>query len=386
VLKFSGEILVLILSLTVAGLNFFMLGGQNYQDNSLASSFLANHVSYNPKLFAKNNSIAEVVAPANIFFQAAQADDFTGLSSQGLNNNDTSPVDPSNNIIIGNQDTILAPNPDSIQSLIQKQIKIYQTQTGDTLKSISAQFGITQQTIMWANKLATPDIKPAWQLIILPVDGVLVQAGPNDTLPDIAHKYNPEKYNNDATVRENSADQLLQTIISYNALEGPEDINEGDLIIVPGGQLVLPPAPKPTPKLPKGKTPGPDTSLNTVTSLGSGYDGVNHLFPRGYCTYYVANKWLDGGTKITFGGNAKSWLANARASGYVTGQEPATRAAVVMTGPKGVLRRYGHVAYVESVNGDGTITVSEMNYVHFNRIDTRTISIHDSAIKGYIYP
>ena len=90
--------------------------------------------------------------------------------------------------------------------------------------------------------------------------------------------------------------------------------------------------------------------------------------------------------KITFGGNAKNWLANARASGYVTGQEPAVRSAVVMTGPTGAMRRYGHVAYVTAVNGDGTITVSEMNYDHFNRVDSRTISIHDSTIRGYIYP
>jgi surface antigen len=155
------------------------------------------------------------------------------------------------------------------------------------------------------------------------------------------------------------------------------------LIIIPGGQIVQAPAPKVTPK-PKPKTSPsqPDNSINEVTSLGDGYDGVNHIFPKGYCTYYVASNM-----KITFGGNAKNWLANAKASGYVTGQGAAPRTAVVMTGPKGSMKRYGHVAYVESVDADeGTITISEMNYDHFNRIDTRTISIHDSTIRGYIYP
>ena len=118
-----------------------------------------------------------------------------------------------------------------------------------------------------------------------------------------------------------------------------------------------------------------------MTSISSGYDDVNHLFPRGYCTYYVASRM-----KITFGGNAKNWLANARASGYVTGNEAAAHSAVVMTGPKGSMRRYGHVAYVESINGDGTITVAEMNYDHFNRVDIRTMSVNDSTIRGYIYP
>lgn len=382
VLKFSGEILVVLLTICVAGMNVFYFtgsAGAKFQDMSLAQNFLNNHTQLNEKLYAKNTSIITVVSGGNGIIPSAQADDFTGLGAQTASANDSY---DNSNIVVGNEDTILAPNPDSVQSMIAKQIKIYQTQNGDTLASVAKNFGISQQTIMWANKLTSPTIKPGWQLIILPVDGVLVTAGDNDTLPDIAHAYNPEKYNSNATVRENSADALLQTIISYNALDGAEDINPGDLIIIPGGQIVsapVPPAPKAKPKTPTA--PAVDNSINDVTSLGSGYDGVNHIFPRGYCTYYVATRM-----KITFGGNAKSWLANAKASGYVTGQEPAVRSAVVMTGPKGAMRRYGHVGYVESVNGDGTITISEMNYDHFNRIDDRTISIHDPSIRGYIYP
>jgi len=378
VLKFSSEILVVILSLTVGGFNLIYFTG-SFQDQSLAGNFLSMHPGLNPQLAAKNSSIVTLVYSSDGIIPQAQAEDFTGLGSQTGNEN---AANNNSDIVIGNEDTILAPNPDSVQGLIQKQIKIYQTQAGDTLGSVSRQFGISQQTIMWANKLSTPAIKPGWELIILPTDGVLVKATANDTLPDIAHEYNPEKYNTNATARENSADALLQNIISYNALDSAEDINPGDLIIIPGGQMVQAPAPKVTPK-PKTKTSPsqPDNSINEVTSLGDGYDGVNHIFPKGYCTYYVASKM-----NITFGGNAKNWLANAKASGYITGQEPAYRAAVVMTGPKGAMKRYGHVAYVDSVNDNGTITISEMNYDHFNRVDTRTISIHDSTIRGYIYP
>lgn len=379
-LKFSSELLVVVLCLMVGGLNLFYFHAGNFRDQSLADTFLGHHQNINPLVYAKNNSIVTLVSAGNSIIPQAQAEFFNSLSGQtpaiDTTNNDNS------NIVIGNEDTILAPNPDSVQSLIQKQIKIYQSQSGDTLASVVRQFGITVQTIMWANKLTTQDLKPGWELIILPTDGVLVTATANNTLPDIAHAYNPEKYNTNATVRENSADALLQNIISYNALDGAEDINPGDLIIVPGGQVVQPPAPKVTPKPKvKPKVNTPDTGINQVTSLGDGYDGINHIFPKGYCTYYVATQM-----KITFGGNAKNWLANAKASGYATGQEPAPRSAVVMTGPAGALRRYGHVAYVESVNGNGTITISEMNYEHFNRINSRTLSINDSTIRGYIYP
>jgi surface antigen/LysM repeat protein len=378
-LKFSSELLVIILSLLVGGLNLFYFYAGNYQDQSLAGNFISHHQGVNPLLYAKNNSIITEVAGSSSIIPQAQAEDFIGLDSQTAVADDS--TNDNSDIIIGNQDTILAPNPDSVQSLIQKQIKIYETQSGDTLASISQQFGISQQTIMWANKLTSPNIKPGWELIILPTDGVLVTATANDTLPDIAHEYNPEKYNTDATVRENSANALLQSIISYNALDGAEDINPGDLIIIPGGQIVLPPAPPVTPKPKSHYTPQPDYSMDEVTSLGDGYDGVNHIFPTGYCTYYVASQM-----KITFGGNAKNWLANAKASGYVTGSQPASRSAVVMTGPTRTMRLYGHVAYVDSVNDDGTITISEMNYDHFDRVDTRTISAHDPSIRGFIYP
>lgn len=371
--KFSSELLIIILSLTVAGMNWFFFSGnsaQGFQDNSLAANFLKLHPEKNPKLYAKNTSIVTTVSN-NSFLPHAQAEDFSGLDSQGLAN-DVTTAD-GNDIIMGDENTILAPNPDSIQSLIEKQVKIYQTQDGDTLKSIGLNFGISQQTIIWANKLTTQAIKPGWQLIILPTDGVLVKATDNDTLPDIAAKYSPEKYNADKKIRDAAQDQLLDKIISYNGLESPEDIDGGQLIIVPGGAVTEAPQPKPAPK-PKVKTP--DNSLDNITSVGSGYDGVNHLFPKGYCTYYVATRM-----KITFGGNAKNWLANARASGYVVGNAPAPRSAVVTTDS----RRYGHVAYVEEVT-ETAILVSEMNFEHFNRVDQRWIPINSSSIRGYIYP
>ncbi len=47
----------------------------------------------------------------------------------------------------------------------------------------------------------------------------------------------------------------------------------------------------------------------------------------------------------------------------------------------------GHVAYVESVNADGSWTVSEMNYVAFDVIDLRTIKPGQlgTRLVGFIY-
>ncbi|MFA5991558.1 MAG: CHAP domain-containing protein [Candidatus Doudnabacteria bacterium] len=369
--KFSGELLVLILAIVVSGMNWHFFSGKNYHDNSLAGSFLSNHSEMNRKLFAKNSSIVTLVSK-NSFVPQAQAENFVGLDSQGLTG--TRDLPDNQDIILGDETTILAPNPDSIQSLIAKQIKIYQTQPNDSLPSIANSFGVSQQTIMWANKLTSSNIKPGWYLIILPTDGVLAIADSNTTLPDLAAQFNPERYNKDKNVRDAASDALLNKIISYNSLANAEDIEAGQYIIIPGGKITE--APKPAQPKPKVKNPIKRDDSEDITSQGSGYDGTGHLFPKGYCTYYVATK-----TKITFGGNAKNWLSNAKASGYVTGKEPAPRSVVVTTDNL----RYGHVAYVEKVEGN-RILVSEMNFEKFNRVNQRWISIDSRTIRGYIYP
>jgi len=368
--KFSGELLVLILAIVVSITNWYFFSANNYRDNSLAGEFLNNHSQLNRKLFAKNSSIVTSVSK-NSFVSQAQAENFVGLSNQGLESSDS--TNDGSDLITGDESSILAPNPDSIQSLIAKQIKIYQTQSNDTLASIAKNFGISQQTIMWVNGLTSTTIKSGWYLKILPTDGTLAIADANTTLPDLAAKFNPEKYNKDKTVRDNAADELLNKIISYNGLANAEDIDADQYIIIPGGQITE--APKPVVQ-PKTKTAPSRDDSNDVTSLGSGYDGVGHIFPKGYCTWYVATR-----TKISFGGNAKNWLSNAKASGYVTGKEPAPYSVVVTTDN----RRYGHVAYVEKVE-DGRILVSEMNFEKFNKVNQRWISIKSPTIRGYIYP
>lgn len=56
-------------------------------------------------------------------------------------------------------------------------------------------------------------------------------------------------------------------------------------------------------------------------------------------------------------GNANQWPGNARAAGIPVSSTPrAGSVGVIMAG------QYGHVVWVESVNGDGTINISQYNY------------------------
>lgn len=113
------------------------------------------------------------------------------------------------------------------------------------------------------------------------------------------------------------------------------------------------------------------SAVKVKINPGSSQNG----YPYGYCTYFVATRRF----VPSSWGNAKNWLSSAKRAGYSTGQTPVA-GAIMVTNESW----WGHVAYVESVNGD-TITISEMNYEGWGVIDHRTISIGSGNIRGFVY-
>ena len=114
----------------------------------------------------------------------------------------------------------------------------------------------------------------------------------------------------------------------------------------------------------------------SIVSVGGSYPTrAGNRFSYGYCTWYVYNRravpWL---------GNAWEWFGQAQAYGWSTGQTPRVGAILVTWESS-----WGHVAYVESVNSDGSYTVSEMNFVRWNVIDMRTIRPGGVPLIGFIY-
>lgn len=104
------------------------------------------------------------------------------------------------------------------------------------------------------------------------------------------------------------------------------------------------------------------------------YDGSN-TYDYGYCTWYVKNRR---GASLPNGlGNANTWYSRASGMGLAVGSAP--RAGAVGTTTRGSL---GHVVYVESVNADGSINISEMNAPYFGRVTHRTASASEFV---YIY-
>lgn len=68
------------------------------------------------------------------------------------------------------------------------ELEEYIVQKGDTLSSISSKFEISEDTIKWANDLASTKLTVGHKLKILPMDGVLHTVEEGEDLSSIASK------------------------------------------------------------------------------------------------------------------------------------------------------------------------------------------------------
>lgn len=80
----------------------------------------------------------------------------------------------------------------------------YRVEEGDSLSTIAAEFGISVNTIIWANDIGDSSlIQPGEEIVVLPVSGVLHEVGEGETLESIAVKYGVETNEIAAMNREN---------------------------------------------------------------------------------------------------------------------------------------------------------------------------------------
>lgn len=139
-------------------------------------------------------------------------------------------------------------------------------------------------------------------------------------------------------------------------------------------------------------TPAPAKAANIV--VGGSFAAPNPSFVAalnggyfGQCTYYMYNRFAQLGAPIrtTALGNAAEWPANAAAAGYGVSSTPRAGTAIVFQrGVGGADPVYGHVGFVERVNADGSLFISEMNVQGVNVISTRTIPASVAAQATYI--
>ena len=104
----------------------------------------------------------------------------------------------------------------------------------------------------------------------------------------------------------------------------------------------------------------------------------------GQCTYWVALRRIEINQPIpNTWGNAITWAKRAKADNYLVDHTPSFGAIMQDSSAPGGL---GHVAFVESVDSSsGTWTISEMNRIGWDEVDTRTMPAATALTYNFIH-
>ena len=243
-------------------------------------------------------------------------------------------------------------------------VKHYTAKRGDTVQDVAAKYGVSANTIRWANNLASDNLVKGKKLTILPVDGVMHTVEDGDSVEKIARKYDTDS----------------ARIAAYNDLELSKP-QKGQKLVIPSG--VLPTTERPgyvAPATPSNTTTGGSNSGGAYNQLNVNLNAsAGNRYAPGNCTWYAYERRKELGRPIgSFWGDGGSWAYSARAAGYEVNHTPRPGAILSQMGSP------GHVAIVESVKKNGDIYISEMNYAgNFNRVTGRTISAGQA--RSYLY-
>jgi len=126
-----------------------------------------------------------------------------------------------------NDNSLMAHNPTNMDYMDstgfqRSQVTEYTVQAGDLLSFIASDYGVSVNSIIWANSLRDADsISPGQILKIPPVSGVIHKVLKNDTIASVARKYGAEE----------------ARIIEFNSLPQTGGLQIGDELVVPDGQI-----------------------------------------------------------------------------------------------------------------------------------------------------
>ena len=103
----------------------------------------------------------------------------------------------------------------------EDQISLYTVKEGDTLSEIASRFGVSVNTVRWANGINSKGtIRLGQELLILPVNGVQYVVKKGDTISTIAKSYGAD----------------IDEILNYNIVSADE-IVVGQKLIIPGAEV-----------------------------------------------------------------------------------------------------------------------------------------------------
>lgn len=209
------------------------------------------------------------------------------------------------------------------------QISVYVVRKGDTLSSIAKMYGVSVNTVKWANDLkGTP--KEGDILTILPISGIQYTVKKGDTVASIAKKYKAD----------------IADIQQYNDLSVDSGLIIGDVVIIPDAEISTP----------------------VITPVKKYTNGSSALIPGAsgpsYAGYYIRpfvggrkTQGLHGHNGVDLAGVPVGTPIKAAADGVVIiakmgGYNGGYGNYIVISHPNGTQTLYGHLNSISISRGD----------------------------------
>ncbi len=343
--KTIGFSLLVLNSLLLIVVAVFVLQKPNTSGNTVSNAILVNESESvaNPLDNLSSADIALSIAKsANLPEQTAVANFADSMNEQ---------------LTVTSVSEVVVTQPQIIATGLKSRADIttYEVQSGDTISSIANKFGVTSDTIRWTNNLTGDTVREGVKLTISPVNGLVYTLQSGDTIDNLVNRFSVDK----------------AKFIAFNDLEAGNLPAVGEKLVMPDG--------KPAPTISRGG--GISAGLASSAGFRAVYGAANG-YDYGYCTWHAANRRAQAGHPLpTNLGHAISWYSRAQGAGMGVGATPRAGAVLWHANMGGL----GHVAYVESVNEDGSILVSDMNYPTWGRVTYRTVPPSDFGKYRFIY-
>ncbi len=242
--------------------------------------------------------------------------------------------------IIVDEDTLVSTGPVGADEMAEQknsagEIRVYTVREGDALSQIAEMFGVTTNTILWANDLSkASDISPGDSLVILPIAGVRHIVKNGDTIASIAKKYEGDK----------------DEILSYNQLTSAEELSIGDTLIIPGGAMHAAPV--------KVSVKAQPVRVSGASSGGSSASGFSHPAPGA-----IKTQGIHGYNAVDLAGGVGSSIRAAAAG------------EVIVSKSSGWNGGYGQYIVIKHSNGAQTL------YAH---LSSNSVGVGDSVSQGEV--
>ena len=217
---------------------------------------------------------------------------------------------------------------------INDTISVYEVKKGDSLAAVAKLFGVSKNTIMWANDLKSQNLVPGDTLVILPMTGIKHVVKKGDSVSSIARKYKAD----------------TSDIAKFNGITTNDSLTVGETILVPEGEIAI--------------TNSVKTSSGKIIITGKISASYSNSAPEGFLVRPLSGgrktQNLHGRNGIDFGAptgttvfsSAEGRVILAKTGGYNGGYGN----YIIISHDNNIQTVYGHLSQVNVVAGQ---TVSQ---------------------------